>query len=92
MPRSIRDDDDSADEWEYEYDGELDDGDGADEDDGEPTMPCPYCGREIHEEAARCPYCENYLTAADSPPQRKPWWLVVGVLACLYAVYRWIVG
>jgi hypothetical protein len=26
------------------------------------------------------------------PPSRKPWWLIVGVLLCLYAVYRWIAG
>ena len=90
MPRWPRDED----AWDDEYESadDPDDSDWADEDDDEPTAPCPYCGREIHEEAPRCPYCENYVSAADSPPQRKPWWLVVGVLLCLYAVYRWIVG
>ena len=89
MPRWKHDDDDWGDELESDY--ELD-GDWAGEGDDEPTVPCPYCGREIHEEAPRCPYCENYLSSVDSPPQRKPWWLVVGVAAALYAVYRWIVG
>ena len=88
MSRWPRDDDSWDDE--SESDDDPDDGDWADEDDDEPTVPCPYCGREIHEEAPRCPYCENYVSAADSPPRRKPWWLIVGVLACLYAVYRWI--
>ena len=90
MPRWPRDDDSWDDE--YESDDDPDHGDWTEEEDDEPTVPCPYCGREIHEEAPRCPYCENYLSAEDSPPQRKPWWLIVGVLACLYAVYRWIVG
>jgi DNA-directed RNA polymerase subunit RPC12/RpoP len=62
------------------------------EDDEEPTISCPYCGAEIHEDAQRCPYCENYISEEDSPPGRKPWWLLVGVLLCLYAVYRWIAG
>ena len=56
------------------------------------TNPCPYCARQIHEDSVRCPYCENYLSDEDAHPSRKPWWLIVGVLLCLYAVYRWIVG
>ncbi len=91
MSRWAQDDEDWNDE--LESDDDLDDADWPDEeeDDDEPTVPCPYCGREIHEESPRCPYCENYLSAVDSPPQRKPWWLVVGVAAGLYAVYRWVV-
>jgi hypothetical protein len=60
-----------------------------DEDD-EPTVPCPYCRREVLEDSPRCPYCENYISEEDAPAARKPWWVVVGVLLCLYAVYRWI--
>jgi len=91
MSRWVSDDDNAWDD-ELESDDGVDDDDWPDEDDDEPTVPCPYCGREIHEEAPRCPYCENYLSSVDAPPQRKPWWLVVGVLLCLYVVYRWIVG
>jgi hypothetical protein len=93
MPRWNRNDDD----WDAESEGEgledggLEDGDWPDEEDDEPTVPCPYCGSEIHEEAQRCPHCENYLSSEDSPPPPKPWWLVLGAVACLYAVYRWIV-
>jgi hypothetical protein len=64
--------------------------DGPEDEEGEPTVPCPYCKRDIHEDAQRCPYCENYISEEDKPPARKPWWLIVGVLLCLYAVYRWI--
>jgi hypothetical protein len=60
------------------------------DDEEEPTIPCPYCRREIHEDAERCPYCEHYISAEDAPV-RKPWWLVLGVGACLYVVYRWII-
>ena len=63
----------------------------ADEDE-EPTVPCPYCRREIHEDAQRCPYCENYLSAEDAPPTRKSWWIIIGAALCLFAVYRWIAG
>ena len=48
MPRWTRNDD----AWDDELgsDDGLEDADWSDEDD-EPTEPCPYCGREIHEEA-----------------------------------------
>ena len=88
MPRWRRNDD----AWDDELgpDDGFEDANWSDEDD-ELTEPCPYCGREIHEEALRCPYCENYLSAEDTPPPQKPWWLVLGAVAGLYAVYRWIV-
>lgn len=86
MPRRMRDD--------YEWgDEESRPGDeAADADDDAPTQACPYCRREIYEDAERCPYCENYISDDDAPPPRKPWWIIVGALACLYVVYRWITG
>jgi transposase-like protein len=77
MPCERPDEDEDDDEW-----------DAADE----ATVPCPYCEREIYEDAPRCPYCERYLSEEDTPPDRKPWWIIVGVLLCLYAVWRWIAG
>lgn len=56
------------------------------------TEPCPYCGADVYEDAERCPSCGNYLSDEDAPPRRKPWWIYVCALACLYAVYRWIAG
>lgn len=82
MPRY--DDDDT--DWDVD---EFDDAYGDDED---ATIPCPHCGREIHEETQRCGHCEKYLADEDSPPTRKPWWIYVGVAVCLYLVYRWILG
>jgi DNA-directed RNA polymerase subunit RPC12/RpoP len=68
------------------------DDDYPDEDEDESTVPCPYCKREIHEDAQRCPYCEHYIFEEDAPPARKPWWIVAGVIVCLYVVFRWITG
>jgi hypothetical protein len=89
MPRRRSDD-----EWEEADAGWEEDADDSDaaEGDGEPTVACPYCRRQIHEDAPRCPYCERHRSAEDAPPARKPWWILLGVLACLYLVYRWITG
>lgn len=60
--------------------------------DEEPTVPCPQCGHEVHEDSPRCPHCENWISDEDAPAGRKPWWLLIGVALCLYAVWRWIAG
>lgn len=61
------------------------------QDDSAETVPCPYCRRLIYEEAERCPYCEKYISEEDAP-SRLPWWIVVGALLGLYAMYRLIIG
>jgi hypothetical protein len=86
MPRWRDSDDPEDDDPGIVYDPE--DLDWPD-DEEEPTIPCPYCHREVLEDAERCPYCEGYLSKEDAPSARKPWWIVVGVIACLYVVYRW---
>jgi len=84
MPDWADDDDD----WEDNSDEE----EFADDEEEEPTVPCPYCRRTIHEDSPQCPHCGNYLSAEDSPPSRKPWWIILGVLVCLVLVYLWMVG
>ena len=59
-------------------------------DDDDYTMPCPHCKRPIHEDAERCPYCEQYISAEDAPSPHKPWWIVLGVLLCFIILYLWI--
>ena len=61
-------------------------------DDEEPTISCPHCRRQIHEESQRYPYCENYISEEDTVPALKPWWIIIGALLALYVVYRWIAG
>jgi hypothetical protein len=79
--------------WEEEdWDEEGDGVGGPPDDDWTEAIPCPYCRRQIPENTPRCPYCENYLSEEDTPPSRKPWWIVLGTLLALYAVYRWVAG
>ena len=77
------------DEDDFDKD-EADFDDDSDED--EPTVPCPYCRREIHEDAQRCPYCERYISAEDAPAGPRPWWIVLGVVLCLLMVLGWLWG
>ena len=82
------------DEWEDDEPDEWDNGDDLewvpDEGDDDPTMPCPHCGQLIHDESEQCPNCGKYISVEDPPPSRKPWWIVLGALLCLFVVYLWI--
>jgi hypothetical protein len=59
--------------------------------DDDVTMPCPYCGKAIYDDAERCPYCENYVSREDAP-SKQPVWLVIGVVICLAIIALWILG
>jgi hypothetical protein len=89
LRRFIDDNDDDWDDWRDPID---DDSDDEDSDDETPTVPCPYCNRSIAEDVPRCPYCEQYVSDEDAPPAKKPWWIIAGVVACLYIIYRWTAG
>ncbi len=71
-------------------DEDWDDEEWVEDDVDDATMPCPYCRREIQEDSVRCPYCERYLSAEDSPPGRRPWWILIGVLLGLIVVGIWL--
>jgi hypothetical protein len=78
MSRRADDDlDDDADDWE------------SDSDDAS-TIPCPYCQREIYEDSPRCPHCGQYISEDDIPSRPKPWWIILGVLLCLLAMWFWV--
>jgi hypothetical protein len=74
-------------EDDLDEDDDLDDY--PEEDEDEPTIPCPHCREEIHEDSQRCPACGKYISREDAPPERKPWWIILGVAACLYVVLKW---
>jgi hypothetical protein len=78
---------------EFDPDLDPDDLDFADDEDEDDDLcqPCPYCGRQILEESERCAHCGRYISLEDAPPTRKPLWFLIGIAACLYVVYRWIV-
>ncbi len=71
---------------------EEDDWDAEDVDDEDSTIPCPYCGCEVHEDSPRCPSCENYLSLEDTPPgpTNKPWWVLWGAGLGLLVFLRWL--
>ena len=83
MARQLED----ADDWD---DGCESDSRNNDED--EPTVPCPYCGKDIYEDAPRCPHCGQYISEEDVAPSRAPWWIILGVLLCLCATVVWIIS
>ena len=78
------DQDPDEDEWD---DVEADLGDDSED---EPTVPCPFCRREILEDSPRCPYCERYVSAEDHAGQRKPDWIIATAVACLGIAIWWI--
>lgn len=51
-----------------------------------PTVPCPYCRKEIAEDVAACPYCGRYISAEDSPRKPRSSFWVIMVLLALAAV------
>jgi len=62
-----------------------------DEDDDDPTIPCPACGQPIFEDSPRCPACGEYLTTGVAATSRPPW-VVLTVLVCLALAAWWILG
>jgi hypothetical protein len=91
MPRrDSRSDDETDDEFEDdEFDSGEDWTDGPDSESA--TLPCPRCGREVYEDAPYCPHCDADLAeAAERNPPRKPWWIILGTVACLWIFWRWI--
>lgn len=61
----------------------------GDESDEEPTVPCPFCRRDILEDSPRCPYCERYISEEDHAGSQKSLWVIVTALACLAAALWW---
>ena len=60
------------------------------DDDDEPTITCPYCGCDVHEDSPRCPQCANYISREDMPSPRRPWWFLIGAGLGLLVFLRWL--
>jgi hypothetical protein len=82
--RNHHDDDPEDEDWNDDEDGIGDD------QDDEPTVPCPYCRREILEDSPRCPYCERYISEEDHGGSRKPLWIIATALICLGIAIWWV--
>lgn len=91
MTYRTRNDDDWSDEpdWDDPYDEDVDE---DAREDGDDTVPCPRCKREVYENAQQCPYCHYFLSEEDALASLKPWWVIVGAVLALGAVYLWTVG
>lgn len=79
-------DDDLDDDWDDDSEA---DADLRDEDDDGPTVPCPFCRREILEDTPRCPHCERYLSPEDFARRSKPLWVMITAAVCL-AIAIWL--
>jgi hypothetical protein len=88
--------DEDEDDWNDEDDYDPEEPEtypsGLYDDDGPATVPCPYCGAEIIEDAEQCLRCGRYISKEDSPPigNSGAWWVLV--LLALAAVVMWVVG
>ena len=77
----------------YRDDDDWDDADADFDDDSaeEPTVPCPFCRREILEDSPRCPFCEQYISTEEHAGPRKPLWIIATALVCLAIALWWVV-
>jgi predicted RNA-binding Zn-ribbon protein involved in translation (DUF1610 family) len=72
------DEDDFADDTSGDFD--------ENDDDAADTLPCPNCGREIYDEAQRCPHCGQYIAAGERASAHPPWVVITAVLCVLIAL------
>ena len=74
------------DRWDGEYD--VDDSD-------EDTTACPYCGREIYDDAVQCPHChmyiENNALPASGPAWRHRLYQITAVVLIVVLLLLWVV-
>ena len=71
-------------------DDEADYGDAPDDEEEEPTVPCPYCRREIIEDSPYCPHCERYISDEDHAIPGQPLWVIATALICLGIAIWWV--
>jgi RNA polymerase subunit RPABC4/transcription elongation factor Spt4 len=53
-------------------------------------VPCPYCKREIPDDAEQCPYCGSYILKDDGPNKTKPWWWIVAVILLVFILIKYL--
>ena len=75
--------------WDDDELNDFDDGVDLDEDE-ETTLPCPYCGEAVYDDAEQCPACGHYLSEEDAPRKSKPWWILIGVAISIAIVIGWV--
>jgi predicted nucleic acid-binding Zn ribbon protein len=76
------DDDDDWDDREDPDEADIDDHDHIPAE----TVPCPYCGKDVYENAELCPHCRSYISREDSRPPRRPKWLAIGAIVTVVVI------
>jgi predicted nucleic acid-binding Zn ribbon protein len=71
--------------WEDPDESDMDDED----DDGPSLVACPYCQREISEDAEICPKCGSYISGEDAPRRRMPTLIIIGVALMALVLIAW---
>jgi len=75
------------DEFEEEDDDEVY---GLEEDE-DPVIPCPNCGKEVFDDAEQCPSCGHWLAPDRSPMRGRPsWFLILGFGGAILAILLWL--
>jgi hypothetical protein len=52
------------------------------------TYPCPYCGKEVYEDAVRCPHCQRYVSPKGARSGVGKWIAIV-ILLGVAALAAW---
>jgi hypothetical protein len=82
MPGTIHDDFDDEDEASDDDSIDREAPDASDVGDEEDeTVPCPYCGKAVHEQAEICHHCGSYISGEDAPLTKPAWFSAAAVLA-----------
>ena len=76
-------------EDDHDWDEPQFDDDSESDSDLEPTIDCPYCGREMLECLVQCPACGMYLSDEDRGPEKRPLWITWAIILSFAAVASW---
>jgi len=80
--------DDFEDDPEEPEESDMDSDEGDDEAE---TVECPHCGRDVYEQAEKCPFCRGYLSREDARKSGKPRWVIATTLVLLLVIfYAWV--
>ena len=73
-------------------DRELPDESDMDEDEDDPTVPCPKCRKPIHEDSEICHHCGQYIVVQQSNPGWVFWvaTILVGLMMASIFGFMWL--
>lgn len=56
-----------------------------DDDEFDPTVECPFCGKDFYDDVDQCPHCHQYVSAADFK-KRMPTWVIIIIVLVIVAM------